>query len=154
MSMKKNKSAIQKKKQRAKQVKKRIIENRLLLRKEKKEEFLREQAFEKEFNQKSNLGLSNEEIKQRLEHNMKILEELEKEYDHRPKDEKAEKVKNQVEALEEFNRLQNELLAVQLEKEEAKQKGEFTVEKAEQINLKLNAIAEKMGLSLQKKEII
>lgn len=152
--MKKNKSAIQKKKQRAKQVKKRIIENRLLLRKEKKEEFLREQAFEKEFNQKSNLGLSNEEIKQRLEHNMKILEELEKEYDHRPKDEKAEKVKNQVEALEEFNRLQNELLAVQLEKEEAKQKGEFTAEKAEQINLKLNAIAEKMGLSLQKKEII
>ena len=154
MSIKKNKSAIKKKKQRAKEVKKRIVENRLLLRKERKEELLREQAFEKEFNQKSNLGLSNEEIKQRLEHNMKILEELEKEYDHSAKDEKSEKVKNQVEALNEFNNLQNELMAVHREKEEAKQKGEFNLEKAQEINDKLNAIAEKMGLTVQKKEII
>lgn len=71
---------IEKKKARQKTVKKKIIEKRLAARKEAKMVRLRDEAYEREFAKKQNLNLSAEEIKQRLEHNMKILEALEEEY--------------------------------------------------------------------------
>ena len=78
--MSKERKKLQKKKARQKAVKKKIIEKRLEARKEAKLVRLRDEAFEREFNKKQNLNLSAEEIKERLENNMKILEALEEEY--------------------------------------------------------------------------
>lgn len=154
MSMKKNKKAIQKKKDRAKEVRKRVVEKRLILRKERKDELLREQAFEKEFKEKSNLGLSNDEIKSRLEHNMKILEELEKEYDTQAQDGKKEKVMQQVGAIEKLTNLQNELLAIHQEKEALKQKNELTEEKAAEISAKLEELGNRMQEAAAQRELL
>lgn len=77
---KKNNKKLAKKKTHEREARKRVLERRQTIRQERKDEKLREEAFEKEFSQKQNLGLTNEEIKQRLEHNMKILEALEQEY--------------------------------------------------------------------------
>ena len=78
--MSKERKKLQKKKARQKAVKKKIIEKRLEARKEAKLVRLRDEAYEREFNKKQNLNLSAEEIKERLENNMKILEALEEEY--------------------------------------------------------------------------
>jgi|APGre2960657373_1045057.scaffolds.fasta_scaffold15489_5 hypothetical protein len=71
---------IQKKKTRQKAVKKKIVEKRLQNRREIKFMKIRDEAFEKEFAKKQALGLSDVEIKERLENNLKILEALEEEY--------------------------------------------------------------------------
>lgn len=154
MSMKKNKKAIQKKKLRSKQVRKKIVEKRLALRKERKDEQIREQAFEREFAEKNKSGLSNEEIKSRLEHNLNILEALEKEYDSESQSDKKQKVQQQVEAIEQLTNLQNELLAVHQEKESLKEKGELTDEKAAEISAKLENIGNRMQEAAAKREII
>jgi hypothetical protein len=67
---------VQKKKVRQKAVKKKIIEKRLATRKEAKLERERDAAFEREFSKKQNLGLTDDEIKKNLEHNMKILQAI------------------------------------------------------------------------------
>lgn len=152
--MKKGKKAIQKKKLRSKEVRKKIVEKRLALRKERKDEQIREQAFEKEFAEKSKSGLSNEEIKSRLEHNLNILEALEKEYDSESQSDKKQKVQQQVEAIEQLTNLQNELLLVHQEKESLKEKGELTDEKAAEINAKLEGIGKRMQEAAAKREII
>lgn len=152
--MKKNKKAIQKKKLRSKQVRKKIVEKRLALRKERKDEQIREQAFEREFAEKNKSGLSNEEIKSRLEHNLNILEALEKEYDSESQSDKKQKVQQQVEAIEQLTNLQNELLAVHQEKESLKEKGELTDEKAAEISAKLENIGNRMQEAAAKREII
>lgn len=154
MSMKKNKKAIQKKKLRSKQVRKKIVEKRLALRKERKDEQIREQAFEREFAEKNKSGLSNEEIKSRLEHNLNILEALEKEYDSESQSDKKQKVQQQVEAIEQLTNLQNELLAVHQEKESLKEKGELTDEKTAEISAKLENIGNRMQEAAAKREII
>lgn len=78
--MSKERKKLQKKKARQKAVKKRLIETRLEDRKQRKLERLRDEAFEREFAKKQNLGLSSEEIKERLENNLKILQALEDEF--------------------------------------------------------------------------
>jgi hypothetical protein len=78
--MSKERKKLQKKKARQKAVKKKIIEKRLDDRKQRKLERLRDEAYEREFEKKQNLGLSSEEIKERLENNMKILQALEDEF--------------------------------------------------------------------------
>jgi hypothetical protein len=61
MSKKNNsQKKVSQKRSRAKDVKKKIRETRLLVRKEKKMEWIREQAFEREFKAKQNLNLSPE----------------------------------------------------------------------------------------------
>lgn len=70
------KKKVAKKKARQKAVKKKIIENRLQMRRETKLEKERDAAYEREFSKKQNLGLTDEEIKANLEHNMKILQAI------------------------------------------------------------------------------
>jgi hypothetical protein len=77
--MSKNNKKLAKKKTHEREARKRVLERRKAIRQERKDELMRERAFEKEFSQKQNLGLTTEEIKQKLEHNMKILEALENE---------------------------------------------------------------------------
>lgn len=77
--MSKNSKKIAKKKAHEREARKRVLERRQSLRQERKDEKLREEAFEREFAKKQNLGLTQEEIKAKLEHNMKILEALENE---------------------------------------------------------------------------
>jgi hypothetical protein len=64
---------VSQKRARTKAVKKKIREARLVVRKENKMEFIREQAFEREFKEKQNLNLSPEEVRATIEHNMKML---------------------------------------------------------------------------------
>lgn len=113
---------IQKKKARQKAVKKKIIEKRLESRREAKLVRLRDEAFEREFAKKQNLNLSAEEIKDRLENNMKILEALEEEY-LRQKPENAEIVNQVKEQLE----IQQSYLKSAQQKEESKNNSEDSV---------------------------
>jgi hypothetical protein len=64
---------VSQKRARTKAVKKKIREARLVVRKENKMEWLREQVFEREFKEKQNLNLSPEEVRATIEHNMKML---------------------------------------------------------------------------------
>lgn len=77
--MSKNNKKLAKKKTHEREARKRVLERRKEMRQERKDEAMREKAFEREFAQKQNLGLTHEEIKQKLEHNMKLLEALENE---------------------------------------------------------------------------
>jgi hypothetical protein len=76
MSKKNSKKALQKKKDREKMVRKKVIETRMEIRKERKMEKLREDAYEREFKNKEKTGMSLEEVKKTIEHNMKVLAEL------------------------------------------------------------------------------
>jgi len=77
MSIRKNnKKSIQKRKVREKAVRKKVVENRLEIRKQKKMEELRANAFEEQFKQKENLGLSPSNVRENIEYNMKMLETL------------------------------------------------------------------------------
>jgi len=78
-AMSKNSKKDAKKKAHEREARKRVLERRKALRQERKDDKLREEAFEREFSKKQNLGLTNEQIKEKLEHNMKILEALENE---------------------------------------------------------------------------
>lgn len=74
MSKKSNsQKKVSQKRARTKAVKKKIREARLVVRKENKMEWLREQVFEREFKEKQNLNLSPEEVRATIEHNMKML---------------------------------------------------------------------------------
>jgi hypothetical protein len=111
--MSKNNKKLVKKKVHEREARKRVLEKRQTIRQERKDEKLREEAFEREFSQKQNLGLTKEEIKQKLEHNMKILEALEQEYvveDEKRKNQSDEIMKQAKESMEqlkqEFEKLQ------------------------------------------------
>jgi len=114
--MSKERKKLQKKKARQKAVKKKIIEKRLEARREAKLVRERDEAYERAFAKKQNLNLSAEEIKERLENNMKILEALEEEY----LKENPDNRKN-VESVKEQLELQKEMLAAVKEKEESLQ---------------------------------
>lgn len=146
MSKKNSKKHLQKRKLREKEVKKRIMENRVILRRERRDERIREQAFEKEFAKKSEECLSNEERKERLEHNLKILEALEKEYDKENNitDDKAEKLNKQFETTEEFKKLQVELYEILDQKQKDFKAGDLTPEKEAQYKAKIDDIAQKI----------
>ena len=77
--MSKNNKKLAKKKAHEREARKRVLDRRKAIRQDRKDEAMREKAFEREFSQKQNLGLTNEEIKSKLEHNLKILEALEEE---------------------------------------------------------------------------
>lgn len=101
--MSKNNKKIAKKKAHEREARKRVLERRKAIRQDRKDERLREEAFEREFSQKQNLGLTNEEIKQKLEHNMKLLEVLEQEYENSPnKAQNEEMTKHIKETMEKF----------------------------------------------------
>ena len=112
--MSKERNKLQKKKARQKAVKKKIIGKRLEARREAKLVHERDEAYERDFAKKQNLNLSAEEIKERLEHNMKILEALEEEYmkDNPEHQKNIEGVKEQLE-------LQKEMVQAVKEKEES-----------------------------------
>ncbi len=81
MSKKNTKKHFEKRKAREKAVKKKIVESRVLLRKERKLEREREEAYEREFAQKQNMGLTPEQVRAKIEENMKILEAINEEHD-------------------------------------------------------------------------
>lgn len=120
--MSKERKKLQKKKARQKAVKKKLIEKRLEARREAKLVKLRDEAFEREFEKKQNLNLSDEEIKERLENNMKILEALEEEY-LRQNPENAEAVNQVKEQLQ----IQQSVLAAAKEKKETENNSENSV---------------------------
>jgi hypothetical protein len=146
MSIKKSKKHIQAKKAREKEVKKRINENRVILRKERRLELERERAYEIEFAKKSEENLSNEERLERLKNNVKILEALESEYDKEKNisQEQVEKLNKQFEATGEYQELQTELYTIFQEKEALKTKGELTDEKSEEIKSRLDKIGKRI----------
>ena len=81
MSKKDTKKHFEKRKSREKVVKKKIAESRVFIRRERKLEREREEALEREFAQKQNLGLSPEEVRQRIEDSYKMLEAISEEHD-------------------------------------------------------------------------
>lgn len=88
--MSKNKKKMMKKKAHEREARKRVLEKRTVMRKERKDEKIREEAFEKAFAEKQNLGLTTEEIKEKLENNMKILEALEQEFEKEEESRKSQ----------------------------------------------------------------
>jgi hypothetical protein len=148
MSMKKSKNQISKKKARQKAVKKIIVENRLIARKEKRLEYERELAYEREFAEKQNLGLSADEIKSRLSHNLQILDALEKQLEEEEAD-KGENIstknaQEQLAIIEEFGTMHKELIDLNFYKKELEEKGEFTEEKKAKWDAKSEEIKQKI----------
>lgn len=154
MSRKLGRKHIEKKKARQKAVKKVLIEKRLADRREKRLEREKELIYEREFNEKNKLGLSKEEVKERLEQNLKILEVLEQqmiaEEAERGKSETGDKAQAQLEAIEDFGKLQGELINLQVAKKEAQEKNDWNDEKEnkfvadlERINLSMEELKKK-----------
>jgi len=148
MSMKNSKKQISKKKARQKAVKKVIVENRLIARKEKRLEYERELAYEREFAEKQNLGLSADEIKSRLSHNLQILDALEKQLEEEEAD-KGENIstknaQEQLAIIEEFGTMHKELIDLNFYKKELEEKGEFTEEKKAKWDAKSEEIKQKI----------
>ena len=79
MSIKRSAKHVAKKRARQKEVKKALIEKRLNDRKQKRLDWEREKAFEREFNEKNKIGLSQQEVNEKLAHNMELLTALENE---------------------------------------------------------------------------
>jgi hypothetical protein len=148
MSMKNSKKQISKKKARQKAVKKIIVENRLIARKEKRLEYERELAYEREFAEKQNLGLSADEIKSRLSHNLQILDALEKQLEEEEADKgeniSAKNAQEQLAIIEEFGTLHKELIDLNFYKKELEEKGEFTEEKKAKWDAKSEEIKQKI----------
>ena len=148
MSMKNSKKQISKKKARQKAVKKIIVENRLIARKEKRLEYERELAYEREFAEKQNLGLSADEIKSRLSHNLQILDALEKQLEEEEADKgeniSAKNAQEQLAIIEEFGTLHKELIDLNFYKKELEEKGEFTEEKKAKWDAKSEEIKKKI----------
>lgn len=109
--MSKNSKKIAKKKAHEREARKRVLERRQSLRQERKDEKLREEAFEREFAKKQNLGLTQEEIKAKLEHNMKILEALENELVAEDENRKKYAVEAMKAAQEGMNKLKESVAA-------------------------------------------
>ena len=101
--MSKNNKKLAKKKAHEREARKRVLDKRMALRQERKDERIREEAYEKAFREKQNLGLTNEEIKAKLEHSMKMLEALEEEYDQSPDKQKNTAINQQIkESMDKF----------------------------------------------------
>ncbi len=81
MSKKDTKKHFEKRKAREKAVKKRIAESRVFLRKERRLEREREEALEREFAQKQNFGLTEEQVKQKIADSYKMLEAINEAHD-------------------------------------------------------------------------
>jgi hypothetical protein len=81
MSKKNTKKHFEKRKAREKAVKKKIAESRVFIRKERRFEREREEALEREFAQKQNYGLSEEEVKQKIADSWKMLEAINEHHD-------------------------------------------------------------------------
>lgn len=114
--MSKNNKKVAKKKAHEREARKRVLERRTAIRQERKDDRLREEAFEREFSQKQNLGLTTEEIKEKLEYNMKILEALEKEYEQNPDNKNNEEVMKHI--RESMDKFKEEIDKKMLEKSE------------------------------------
>ncbi len=148
MSMKRSAKHVAKKRARQKEVKKALIEKRLRERKEKRLEHERELAFEREFAEKNKMGLTNQEVKDRLTNNMQILEALENEFiaeeqaNNDPA--KSEKALAQLQAIEEFGKIQGEIINLEQEKAALEKAGEFTEEKMKEHSEKLDALKNKI----------
>lgn len=156
MGRKLGRKHIEKKKARQKAVKKILIEKRLADRKERRLEREKELIYEREFNEKNKMGLSKEEVKQRLEQNLKILEVLEqqmiKEESERGQSDAGEKAQAQLEAIEDFSKLQGELINLQVSKKELQEKNEWTDEKEQGFIANLERITNEMEKLKQKRE--
>jgi hypothetical protein len=156
MGKKLGRKHIEKKRARQKAVKKVLIEKRLADRKEKRLEREKELIYEREFNEKNKLGLSKEEVKQRLEQNLKILEVLEQqmiaEEAERGKSDLGDKAQAQLEAIEDFGKLQGELINLQVSKKESQEKNEWSDEKEKQFLVDLERITASMEELKQKRE--
>jgi hypothetical protein len=142
MSMKRSPKDVAKKRERQRKVKKELIEKRLVDRKERRLEHERELAYEREFNEKNKIGLSKQEVKDKLARNMEILEELEKKFieEEQLKGDPAQSQKAlaQLETIEEFGKIQGELIALNQKKKELEEAGEFTPELAAEHAKKLD----------------
>ena len=108
----------------------------------------RELAYEREFAEKQNLGLSADEIKSRLSHNLQILEALEKQLEEEEADKgeniSAKNAQEQLAIIEEFGTLHKELIDLNFYKKELEEKGEFTEEKKAKWDAKSEEIKQKI----------
>ena len=157
MSMKNSKNHIQKKIARSKEVKKILIEKRLQNRRELRFDKEREAAFEREFDEKNKLGLRPEEVKERLQNNMNILQALEDKYiqDREDKAKNSEKLMEQFKNTEEIAKLQQEIFDMQDEKQGILDNKEMTPEKEAELKERLELIGKKMNeLVTKQKELI
>lgn len=157
MSMKKSKKHFEKKRSRSKEVKKLLIEKRLKNRRELHLDKERELAFEKEFNEKNKMNLPPEEIKTRLENNMKVLEALEEKYvqEQEEKAKNSEKLMAQFKNTEEVAKLQQEIFDMQDNKQGLLDRGEMTPEIEAELKEKLERIGKRMEELVEKhKELI
>jgi hypothetical protein len=156
MSKKLGRKHFEKKKARQKAVKKVLIEKRLEERREKRLEREKEFIYEREFNEKTKLGLSKEEVKERLEQNLKILEVLEQqmiaEEAERGKSDVGDKAQAQLEAIEGFGKLQGDLINLQVSKKDLQEKNEWNDEKEQEFKTDLEKITAEMEGLKQKRE--
>jgi len=149
MSKKNSRKQVEKKRARQKAVKKVLIEKRLADRKAKRLEFERELAYEREFNDKQKkLGLTQDEVRERLENNMKVLEaleeQMEKEEAARGESDAGNKSRAQLDLIEEFGVLQKDLIELHQLKKELEGKGEFTDEAKEKFTTQVEEIHKKL----------
>jgi hypothetical protein len=155
--MKNSKNHIQKKIARSTEVKKILIEKRLQNRRELRFDKEREAAFEREFDEKNKLGLRPEEVKERLQNNMNILQALEDKYiqDREDKAKNSEKLMEQFKNTEEIAKLQQEIFDMQDEKQGILDNKEMTPEKEAELKERLELIGKKMNeLVTKQKELI
>jgi hypothetical protein len=153
MSIRRSAKHVAKKRERQKEVKKALIEKRLNDRKQKRLDWEREKAFEREFNEKNKIGLSQQEVNEKLAHNMELLTALENELIEEEKNrstgETSEKALAQLQAIEEFGKIQGDIIALEQEKANLIKEEKFTPEKAEEHAAKLDELNKKVDL-LQK----
>jgi hypothetical protein len=149
MSRKLGRKHLEKKRARQKSAKKDLIERRLADRKEKRLEREREMAFEKEFNGKNKLGISNEEVQQRLENNMKLLEALEKQFieeeEQKGTNNVSEKAQLQLETIEEFGKIQGEIINLQTAKKQSQENNQWTDEQEKQFATELEKLTQALA---------
>ena len=148
MSKKCGRKHLEKKRARQKSVKKTLIEKRLFERKERKMERERELAFEREFNQKQSLGLSKEEINERLQKNIKMLEALEKQHDEemaaKGNAESIQAIEKQLSTIEEYGKLQGEVINLMEKKKKMQEEGTLDEIAEKEFELSLQDLKNKM----------
>ena len=156
MSQKNSRKQIEKKRARQRTVKKLLREKRLEDRKQKRLEFEREIAFEREFNEKQKLGLSNQEVMERLENNMKVLEALENQLETeeaaRGETNKSKQAQLQMEVLEEFGTLQKELIELNTGRKKMEEEGNLSEEDKQKYEAKVQEIKEKISALNEKQK--
>jgi hypothetical protein len=148
MSKKIGRKHMEKKRARQKAVKKILVEKRLVERKERKLEHMREIAFEREFDNKQKIGLSKEEVDEKLRRNIKMLEALEQQHDEemaaKGQGGEVEAIGKQLETIEEFGRLQGELVNLHNKRAELEKNGQLDEEAKKDFELKLLDLNNKM----------